>query len=159
MQLSTMNVCSSRYNLGTFFGGPPKAVAWLNQAFYAYHDYFLHRIRAFVGQDQRILNSLFVAFPNHVITVWLEDPTHTPAGLCGKQSLYYQFFFASEEDADKMNSIWTDRARSFFSWLHKPQECKRTRVLPMESVLKRRFGDEWNAPHTNIDINTSYRPT
>ena len=56
-----------------------------------YHDYWLFKRGAFVGQDRSMFNSLSLLFPERIVTVWpsdpyapgaLEDETN-PLGVCG----------------------------------------------------------------------------
>ena len=56
-----------------------------------YHDYWLFKRGAFVGQDRTMFNSLSLLFPERIITVWpgdqyapnsLEDEVN-PLGVCG----------------------------------------------------------------------------
>ena len=56
-----------------------------------YHDYWLFKRGAFVGQDRTMFNSLSLLFPGRIITVWPSDPYApgslkdevNPLGVCG----------------------------------------------------------------------------
>lgn len=119
----------------SFFGGPPTAVAWLEKTYFAYHDLYL-RLGHFVGSSTGILNSLFLLFPERVITVWAGDPFALTAlyrplsssafpvtshysleprekemqrilGDCGGDSKsYFQFFLASEREQSAARAVW-----------------------------------------------------
>ena len=67
-------------SLASFFGGTPNAIKWWKEVYLKYHDYWLFRRDAFVGQDRTMFNSLSLLFPGRIITVWPRDP-HAPAAL------------------------------------------------------------------------------
>jgi len=78
-------------SLASFFGGTPNAIEWWKEVYLKYHDYWLFKRGAFVGQDRTMFNSLSLLFPERIITVWpsdqyapnsLEDEVN-PLGMCG----------------------------------------------------------------------------
>jgi len=68
------------FRSASFFGGTPNAIDWWKEVYMKYHDYWLFKRGAFVGQDQRMFNSLSLLFPGRIITVWPSDP-YAPASL------------------------------------------------------------------------------
>ena len=78
-------------HLASFFGGTPNAIEWLKDVYLKYHDYWLFKRGAFVGQDRSMFNSLSLLFPGRIITVWPSDPYApgsledkvNPLGVCG----------------------------------------------------------------------------
>jgi hypothetical protein len=66
--------------LASFFGGTPAAIEWWKEVYLKYHDYWLFKRGAFVGQDRTMFNSLSLLFPGRIITVWPRDP-YAPAAL------------------------------------------------------------------------------
>ncbi|KAI5120807.1 hypothetical protein M0805_003205 [Coniferiporia weirii] len=160
------------FSEGSFFGGQLKAVFWWEKYYYAYHGSYLAR-HIFVGKDQTLMNSLFMLHPERVITVWYKDPdapaaahTRPSASLSGKSSLmlgdcgdpwyYYQFFLASAEEQTASRSLWDAEWHydvwNIERWTHTQASCRATRVLAMESVLRRVFGDAWTPPHATIQF-------
>ena len=134
-----------------------------------YHDYYLFKRNAFVGKEQNLYNSLFLLFPERFITVWQYDnkaPEYVgladaPLGSCGGTWWYYQFFVSNKRDQAKMKSIWSPAEpvpSKFNPAVPKTStECRMTRLLDMESVIKRRHGLFWKPPHRKVDINVSQR--
>jgi len=131
-----------------------------------YHDYYLFKRNAFVGKEQNLYNSLFLLFPERLITVWQYDnkaPEYVglaegPLGSCGGTWWYYQFFVSNRRDQAKMKSIWSpaEPVPSKFT-LKTSKECRMTRVLDMERVIKRKHGLDWKPPGRKLDINISQR--
>ena len=134
-----------------------------------YHDYYLFKRKTFVGKDQNLYTSLFLLFPERFITVWQYDnkaPEYVrlaegPLGSCGGTWWYFQFFVSSGRDQAKMKSIWSlDKpVPSKFNptFPETSIECRMTRVLDMEHVIKRRLGVDWKPPRRKVDINISQR--
>ena len=154
---------------GSFFGGSLKIVTWWERLYFAYHDYYLKQ-SVFVGKDQSLINSLFLLQPDHVIVVWHGDPdapstlykpksvssddTSGLLGDCGNAWYYYQFFVAGERDRATMQSVWDRRWHWDFWhaewWTRKRETCRVTRVLAMEWLLRKPFGEMWRPPPTTV---------
>ena len=155
---------------GSFFGGSPSTVAWWARTFYAYHDYYSSK-NIFVGKDQTVFNALLVLFNKRIITVWVNDPEAPAAsigrgfeslisfhrnnvlGSCGPEWYYYQFWFSNRQTRDEMRKIWleNDREPQNARWWKMKLQCRLTRVLALSSLLKRTFGEEWEAPTPTLD--------
>ena len=154
---------------GSFFGGQQKVGLWWERYFYAYHDFYLKQ-KVFVGKDQTLINSLFLLHPERVITIWHGDP-EAPAALfkpattstddsvrilgdCGDQWYYYQFVLANEHEQVRMRKIWDSVWDLDFWhldwWTRKRESCRATRILPMEWLLKRPFGEMWYPPAASV---------
>ncbi|KIM76626.1 hypothetical protein PILCRDRAFT_826184 [Piloderma croceum F 1598] len=86
----------------------------------------------------------------------------TPLGACGKTWFYYQFFLASESEREGMRRRWG--TGSIWGWEFRPWRwswwtgigeqhdgrCRLTRVVAMESLLKKVFGQGWTAPGSSL---------
>ena len=159
--------CCCRCRIGSFFGGPPKAIDWYTRTFYAYHDKYLS-LDVFIGKDQAIANALLVLFPDRFITVWYNDPI-APAhlqlnrtvqesflGQCDSERAYYQFWLADEGTQDRMRDMWIrkqDRWRWWGWWRPKDRmRCQSTRALAMKGVLRRPFGAGWQPPQASLVV-------
>lgn len=125
-----------------------------------------------MGKDQTLMNSLFLLHPERIITVWHGDPESPAAffkpettssddsvrilGDCGDQWYYYQFFLASELEQDAMRRIWDKKWDWDFWhtdwWTRNRRSCRITRVLAMEWLLKRPFGEMWDPPETSVQF-------
>lgn len=160
---------TTRTFAGSFFGGQQSTVFWWEKYFYAYHNHYLAQ-HVFVGKDQTLINSLFLLHPERILTVWHGDPeapaalykpaTTSPAesyhilGDCGDPWYYYQFFLANEKEQDAMRSIWDAKWEVDFWhkdwWTHKRASCRMSRLLPMEWLLKRPFGEAWYPPDATL---------
>jgi len=76
----------------------------------------------------------------------------TPLGLCGSTWYYYQFFLASASEREAMTAIWGSFSPlKFWQWdwwtgKNRDGRCRLTRVIAMEQLLKRVFGQGWKAP-------------
>jgi hypothetical protein len=141
---------------GSFFGGSPSTMAWWARTFYAYHDYYTSK-HLFVGKDQTVFNALLVLFNERIITVWVNDPKAPAAnighgfqplknfyrknflGSCGNEWFYYQFWLSDRQTRDEMRKIWLEPQGA-------RKTCRFTRVLALDALLKRTFGEEWKAP-------------
>jgi hypothetical protein len=119
-----------------------------------------------VGNDQSIINSLLLLFPERIITMWQNDPDvpdypissdDAPLGPCGSLQFYYQLFVASVDDLNVLRDFW----KSKISWILRlwvsSQSCRLTRLLAMKDVLQRQFGYDWAPPKATIDATASYR--
>jgi hypothetical protein len=149
--------------LGSFFGGPPGAMKWFSRTFYSYHDHFL-TLGYFSGKDKTIYNSLLLLFPSRFITVWAHDPSasvhgrlpvflgHGYLGSCGKYQNYYQWWLSDRDTREKMRQWWlaNDHDPDAVSWGKKKFPCRSTRVLGIEGILRRVFGDQWTVPTGTI---------
>ncbi|KAF8647122.1 hypothetical protein AX16_006954 [Volvariella volvacea WC 439] len=127
---------------GSFFGGSPQSLRWWRTTFYAYHDQYLSQ-GSFIGRASLIENALFLLFPDHIISVWANDPSAPAAstvlsdpetsdmrldalstraqtgmlGNCGPQEqLYYQFFFSSPSSIHQMRQMWNRDASPLLPW-------------------------------------------
>jgi len=98
--------------------------------------------------------------------------SNTPLGACGSTWYYYQFFFASESERESMRGRWGSgsgfgmswgrfRFWSWDWWTGKTNtntdtsqtddgRCRLTRVVAMDSLLKRVFGEGWTAPASSL---------
>lgn len=148
----------------------PKSVFWWERYFYAYRDYYLDSLHTFVGKDRSVMNSLILLHPENIITVWHNDPdapqrVYDPRrafsgkkdiilGDCGRDRDYYQFFLASKEEQEASRQAWDAQWNLRFweleRWMRKRETCRVANVLPMEFLLRRRFGDSWRAPDATI---------
>lgn len=146
----------------------PKAALWWEQYFYTYHNFYLDQLRAFVGKDTSLMNSLVLLHPERIITVWHNDPKsparvgdiRNPAlkdlvlGDCGNTRRYFQFFLASETEQDaqrkRWDGAWNWRFWDVERWFRRRESCRVTRVLPMEWLLRRPFGDAWRSPEASV---------
>ena len=147
---------------GSFFGGSPSTMAWWARTFYAYHDYYSSK-RFFVGKDQTVFNALLVLFNERIITVWVNDPKAPAAnigfsfqflkifyrnnflGSCGSEWFYYQFWLSDRQTRDDMRKTWLETQDTRW-WKTKLQSCRLTRVLALNALFQRTFGERWKAP-------------
>ncbi|KAJ7505545.1 hypothetical protein B0H11DRAFT_428335 [Mycena galericulata] len=151
------------FSEASFFGGPPQTIAWWRETYYAYHDHYLRR-GFFVGKDQNLIHALFLLFPSRIIGVWLDDPD-APAhkellaldnsaegflGTCGENWFYYQFWLASSAARTSMHTIWESAARWSWGGWRRRHQCRLTRVVAIEDLLHRQFGDDWQPPISSI---------
>ena len=146
-------------------------MAWWARAFYAYHDYYVSK-GLFVGKDQTVFNAVLVLFNERVISVWVFDPKapaadaglgyqslkyfqrrSSPLGSCGLEWHYYQFWLSDRQTRDEMRKIWIDQETEpqdsdaeAKRWWKMKLQCRFTRVLALNALLKRSFGDEWKPP-------------
>lgn len=149
---------------GSFFGGPPSSMKWFSRTFYSYHDHFL-TLGFFSGKDSTIYNSLMVLFPSRFITVWVHDPAavtysrltsvitgHGHLGACGEERYYYQWWLSDRDTREKMKQWWAanDQDADVVSWWKIRLPCRSTRVLGIEGVLQRVFGNKWTVPPNTI---------
>ena len=120
-----------------------------------------------------MFNGLFMVHPKRFITVWLLDweykafknTPNRPLGQCGGTWWYYQFFLASDSDRERMRKIWTPSYRASPKFFGRPpaingeesEVCRMSRVLWMDDVMHRKWGSEWEPPHTPVDVDISYR--
>jgi len=82
-----------------------------------------------------------------------------PLGNCGGTWWYYQFFVSNKRDQAKMRSVWSpaEPVPSKHNPTVSETECRMTRVLDMERVIKRKHGSDWKPPRKKVDINISQR--
>jgi hypothetical protein len=112
-----------------------------------------------VGKDQIIFNTLFLLFPERIITMWSHDPTAPnyvglpgwPLGPCGSTWFYYQFFFASDDEQDAMRNLWKSEITWPWSWFTDGL-CRVARLLAMKDVLRNQFGENWEVPEKTLDV-------
>jgi hypothetical protein len=157
---------------GSFFGGSPSTMAWWARTFYAYHDYYISK-RLFVGKDQTVFNAILVLFSKHIITIWVYDPKaptsnhglgleslkifsrSNPLGSCRLEWHYYQFWLSDRPTRDGMREIWIKKERKpdhdkgdleDAKWWKMKLQCRFTRVLGLNGLLKEIFGKEWRPP-------------
>jgi hypothetical protein len=136
-------------------------MAWWARTFNAYHDYYASK-GLFVGKDQTVFNAILVLFKERIINVWVYDPKAPAAdkslrflywinilGSCGNEWYYYQFWLSDRETREEMKKIWLEPQRG--KWWKKTSQCRLTRVLALGSLLKRTFGEEWEAPIPTLD--------
>lgn len=158
---------------GSFFGGRPDVIHWFHKTYWAYHDYYIFKLEKFAGKDQVVYNGLFALYPKHFITVWQYDWMHElfknapegPLGECGGPWWYYQFFLASDEEREHMRAVWTPSYRTSPKFPDRPpaadgeesKACRASKVLWMEKVMRFKWGEGWQPPHTSVDIDASYR--
>lgn len=130
--------------------------------FYAYHNYYLS-LGLFVGKDQTLINSLFLLFPERIITVWYRDllaPAHSGVnslpdegflGACGGEWWYYQFWLSGGVERDEMSETWIKRpSQNTWKWWRSRQKCRLTGVLALQDLLQRQFGKSWKPPTKNL---------
>jgi hypothetical protein len=99
---------------------------------------------------------------SRIINVWVYDPKAPAAdkslrflywinvlGSCGNEWYYYQFWLSDRETREEMRKIWLEPQRG--RWWKKTSQCRLTRVLALGSLLKRTFGEEWEAPIPTLD--------
>ena len=143
-------------------------MAWWARTFYAYHDYYVSK-RLFVGKDQTVFNAVLVLFNERIITVWVYDPIAPAAdaglgfqslkffqrrnsvlGSCGLEWHYYQFWLSDRQTRDEMRKIWIDQEKqpqdADERWWKMKLQCRFTRVLAINVLFKRVFGDDWKPP-------------
>ena len=123
----------------------------------------------FIGKDQTLFNALLVLFNERIITVWVYDPEAPAAnigrgfqplnfiyrnflGSCGPEWYYYQFWLSDRQTRDKMRKIWleNDREPENARWWKVKLQCRFTRVLALDALLKRTFGEEWKTPVSTL---------
>ena len=160
-----------------------------------YHDYWLFKRGAFVGQDRTMFNSLSLLFPERIITVWpsdqyapnsLEDEVN-PLGMCGDMYVlfsasinrpqrshfheppstptsicrrwYFRYFLSSCPEQQTIGTLLKSSVWRMPWQIFSPvEECRTTRVLGMEDILRRNFGSGWNPPAAGLDLSVDYRP-
>ncbi|KAF8499351.1 hypothetical protein JB92DRAFT_2982209 [Gautieria morchelliformis] len=138
-----MGPINNRFSEGSFFGGMPDAIAWWYDIYFAYHDHWLER-GIFVGEDQPLINALFLLYPSRFIGVWLSDPSapaatsllakspsfssydvfhpppklqlETPLGQCFESWYYYVFFMGSEAERAAVADLWLGTWRWMWPW-------------------------------------------
>ena len=180
----------------SFFGGTPSAIEWWKELYLKYHDYWLFKRGAFVGQDKTMFNSLSLLFPERIITVWPSDPYApgssedevNPLGICGdtyvliprfhhpaitvnnhtnfsstpiliRSRWYFRYFLSSQSEQRTIGAFLKSRIWRMPWKIFSPvEECRLTRVLGMEDVLRRNFGSGWNPPMAGLDLTVDYRP-
>ncbi|KZV95184.1 hypothetical protein EXIGLDRAFT_672376 [Exidia glandulosa HHB12029] len=145
---------------GSLFGGTPKAIEWWYNTYLAYFHHWLDA-GFFVGNDQLLMNALFLLYPARFITVWNRDPeTAFDAGLspwygglgyCGDPWFAYEFFLASDEERENMTTMWTSEKLRWDFWRPRPK-CRAERILPMTDVLRRTFGPNWRPPAPRLQL-------
>ena len=147
-------------------------MAWWARTFYAYHDYYISK-RLFVGKDQTVFNSVLVLFNERIIAVWAydhkapaadtglgfqslkffqrraDDPR--PLGACGLLYWhYYQFWLSDRQTRDEMRKIWIDQEKepedADTRWWKMKLQCRFTRVLAINALLKQTLGEGWVPP-------------
>ena len=134
-------------------------MAWWARTFYAYHDYYMNK-HLFIGKDQTVFNALLVLFNERIITVWMHDPEAPAAtigidsqplkrdnvlGSCGSDWHYYQFWLSDRQTRDEMRKTWS--AKDMES---QNMKCRLTRVLALNSILKRVYGEDWRTPVSTL---------
>jgi hypothetical protein len=155
---------------GSFYGGKQPAIEWWRRVFYAYHDTYLES-GMFVGKDQTVMNAILIVHAERVVTVWHGDP-EAPAhvgmpegkrmlGECGDAGgwFYYQWWLAGKGERRRMSEIWERRIWAKMWWWMwgvwerrgmmrggVVERCRETRVLMIEEILRRRFGEGWEPP-------------
>ena len=84
----------------------------------------------------------------------------SPLGSCGLEWHYYQFWLSDRQTRDEMRKIWIDQEREpeagadadgvkggeAMKWWKMKLQCRFTRVLALNALLKRSFGEEWRTP-------------
>ena len=131
----------------------------------SYHDYYIFKLNKFAGKDQVVYNGLFMLYPKHFITVWQYDWRYElfsnapegPLGECGGTWWYYQFFLASDAERERMRRVWTPSYRIFLKSLVPSKACRVSRVLWMDNVMRIKWGNKWQPPHTPVNVDVSYR--
>ncbi|KAJ7164683.1 hypothetical protein C8R43DRAFT_878995 [Mycena crocata] len=159
----SMGPIDNYFSEASFFGGSPRTISWWRDVYYAYHDHYL-RLGMFVGKDQNLIHALFLLFPSRIIGVWLDDP-EAPAhkklgalehegflGTCGENWFYYQWWIATASARNSMNKIWESVERWSWGGWRQRHECRMTRVVAIEDLLHRQFGDDWVPPASSIHI-------
>ncbi|KAF9649487.1 hypothetical protein BDM02DRAFT_3186247 [Thelephora ganbajun] len=151
----------------SFFGGTPNVIEWWKEVYLKYHDYWLFKREAFVGQDRTMFNSLSLLFPGRIITVWASDPYEpgslegkvNPLGICGDIRWYFRYFLSSRSERRTIGILLKSRVWRMPWQIFSPvEECRLTGVLGMEDVLRRNFGSSWNPPRAELDLSVDYRP-
>ena len=121
----------------------------------------------FIGKDQTVFNALLVLFNERIITVWMHDPEAPAAtigidsqplkrdnvlGSCGSDWHYYQFWLSDRQARDEMKKIWSakDMESQNMRWWKVHFQCRVTRVLALNSLLKRVFGEDWTTPVSTL---------
>ncbi|KZV95185.1 hypothetical protein EXIGLDRAFT_766451 [Exidia glandulosa HHB12029] len=98
---------------GSLFGGKPKALEWWLDAYFSYMRYYLSEGH-FIGNDQSIMNALFMLYPERFITVWNRDPRAPSSpglshygglGYCGDPWYYYISWMGKDVERKRMNAI------------------------------------------------------
>ena len=148
-------------------------MAWWARTFYAYHDYYSSK-RIFVGKDQTVFNAIIFLFNQRFITSWVFDTEapaadpglgfqslkffqrrSSPLGSCGVEWHYYQFWLSDRQTRDEMRKIWIDQEKEpegADRWWKMKTQCRFTRVLAVNALLKRIFGEDWKPPVPTVDI-------
>jgi len=82
----------------------------------------------------------------------------SPLGQCLDYWYYYVFFLGSESEREAMTHLWLGTWLWMWPWtwamqVTTPKEpCRLTRVLSMEGILKRAFGDTWSPPQASVIV-------
>jgi len=135
-----------------------------------------------------MFNSLSLLFPGRIITVWPGDPHApglledkvNPLGVCGDTYVpiprfhypavifnsnlmcsrwYFRYFLSSQPEQHTVGALLKSRVWRMPWQIFSPvEECRLTRVLGMEDVLRRNFGSGWNPPMAGLDLAVDYRP-
>lgn len=94
---------------------------------------------------------------SHDITLIIIKPVSTLILIYRRW--YFRYFLSSRTEqraigASLKSRIWRMPWQIFSSI----EECRPTRVLGMEEVLRRNFGSSWNPPRAGLDLSVDYRP-
>jgi len=109
-------------------------------------------------------------YPSRFITVWASDPSapargglppsfmgHGSLGACGGERYYYQWWLSDRTTREAISEWWMshdleegEEQTNRRGWWKLRVPCRLTRVLGIESVLKRTFGDKWNVPAATV---------
>ena len=91
---------------------------------------------------------------------------NNPLGSCGLEWHYYQFWLSDRQTRDEMRKIWIDQEKepqedttttttnssntTDARWWKMKLQCRFTRVLAVNALLKRTFGEEWKPPVSRL---------
>ncbi|KZS94084.1 hypothetical protein SISNIDRAFT_410501 [Sistotremastrum niveocremeum HHB9708] len=135
------------YSIGSFFGGQLDGISWYSKQYYHALNHYFNEGH-FVGKDQTVINAIFMLFPSHFISIWPSNPEYAPLGACGNRWYYHQFFLASDSERSNMRSIWRSQWLTNL-WTHGLEafiQCRAVSSEDMTSLLRKRFGSDWNSP-------------
>ena len=72
---------------------------------------------------------------------------------------YFRYFLSSHSEQQTIGALLRSRVWRMPWQIFSPVgECRMTRVLGMEDVLRKNFGSGWNPPRAGLDLSVDYRP-
>jgi len=72
---------------------------------------------------------------------------------------YFRYFLSSPLEQQTIGALLKSSVWRMPWQIFSPiEECRTTRVLGMEDILRRTFGSGWNPPEAGLDLSVDYRP-